>query len=94
MTNHTRPQLAGIAGQENGGTYRLGVYDCCDDTIPVQFVGRTYDDSEFDRDVMALAISEYSHFVACREGCTYAMAVFRDSSPPTKTRHRKKTSVK
>jgi hypothetical protein len=74
--------------------FRLGVYDSCDDTIPVQYVGRVFDGSDYDRDVMQCAIYEYNSMMAARQGCTYTMAVFRDSNRDAKTQNPVETSVK
>lgn len=86
MSNTVKPQLqrhSDLASPVEVATFRLGIFDVCDDTVPVRFLGRVFGDSQDDRDVMELAIREYGELIACREGCTYAMAAFRDYPPPT-----------
>jgi hypothetical protein len=95
MTNSVLPKRArGVQKSKEVATYRLGIFDLCDDTVPIHYVGRIFGDNEHDRDVMAIAIHDYGELVACREGCTYAMAAFRDYPPPTENASASQTSVK
>jgi hypothetical protein len=59
-----------------GGRYRLAIFDLCDDSIPLDFVGRVLTDCPEDRHYIREAITEYGDYVARIPGCSYTMALF------------------
>lgn len=58
------------------GRYRLAIFDTCDDSIPLDFVGKVLGDSAADRAYAAEAIAEFNAYVARMPGCSYGMALF------------------
>ena len=57
-------------------TYRLGIFDTLDDTVPIKFIGLPLTDCPTGLAIIRETISGYNAAVAKRPGCTYAMGVF------------------
>ena len=56
--------------------HRLAIFDLCDESVPLDFVGKVLGNSPRDRAYAREAIHEYNEWVAGQPGCSYAMSLF------------------
>lgn len=59
-----------------GRRYRLAIYDLCDDSTPLDFVGKVLSTSAEDKAYAAEAIEQFNAWTAQQLRCTYAMGLF------------------
>ena len=69
-------KAAAVSKRQAAKRYRLAIFDLCDESLPLDFVGKLLGKSPADQAYVREAISEYNAWVAGQPGCSYAMALF------------------